>query len=366
MPTVYFGTKEEPSFQLEESSDLIAIRTRSNRSVFGSGPVPSQALGDVIDGQLLLRFPEAGVEIYRVPTTTRTVEQRKNSLRAAADIRFAGTVLVHPVTKRPFVYTENLYVRFKEGVDSERCVDIVRSFNLIVKRELNFATNAYFVAAPEGTGQAVFEIAERIHKLPEVIYSHPELVSRRQCKAIFPQQWHLDQTTIGGTVINAHANVASAHQVTQGEGTVIAIIDEGIDIDHPELSTPGKVLAPRDVTLKTNDPRPKSSGENHGTACAGVACGSGIDGASGVAPKAKLIPIRLASGLGSLAEADAFHWAADNGADVISCSWGPEDGFWNDPNDPLHTQPVQLPASTRDAIEYALNHGRGGKGCVIT
>ena len=40
-----------------------------------------------------------------------------------------------------------------------------------------------------------------------------------------------------------------------------------------------------------------------------------------VAPKARLMPIRLASGLGSQAEADAFEWAADHGADVISCRW---------------------------------------------
>ena len=91
--------------------------------------------------------------------------------------------------------------------------------------------------------------------------------------------------------------------------------------------------------MSIDDPRPKDTfpsrrfGENHGTACAGVACANGIDGASGVAPQAKLMPIRLVSGLGSIQEAKAFKWAADNGADVISCSWGPPDGDWFDPSD---------------------------------
>jgi subtilisin-like proprotein convertase family protein len=75
--------------------------------------------------------------------------------------------------------------------------------------------------------------------------------------------------------------------------------------------------------------------------------------------------IRLAAGLGSQQEANAFKWAADNGADVISCSWGPADGDWWNPNDPTHRQRTILPASTKLAIDYAIEHGRGGKGSVI-
>jgi subtilisin-like proprotein convertase family protein len=77
------------------------------------------------------------------------------------------------------------------------------------------------------------------------------------------------------------------------------------------------------------------------------------------------MPIRLASGLGSQREAGAFTWAADHGADVISCSWGPQDGRWWNPNDPAHGQVFALPASTRLAIDHVVANGRGGKGCVV-
>jgi hypothetical protein len=50
---------------LGKSDDLIAIRTRSTRSV-REGPVPSAAAAEVDDRQLVLAFPEAGVEVYRV------------------------------------------------------------------------------------------------------------------------------------------------------------------------------------------------------------------------------------------------------------------------------------------------------------
>jgi subtilisin family serine protease len=78
------------------------------------------------------------------------------------------------------------------------------------------------------------------------------------------------------------------------------------------------------------------------------------------------MPVRLNSNLGSMAEANSFKWAADHGADIISCSWGPEDGDWFDPDDPVHNTLIDLPDSTRLAIDYAISMGRGGKGCVIT
>jgi subtilisin family serine protease len=156
----------------------------------------------------------------------------------------------------------------------------------------------------------------------------------------------------------------AAWELSNGTGAIVAIVDDGVDLDHEEFRSSGKIVAPRDVTRRTNDPRP-GRGDDHGTACAGVACANGNIGASGTAPGAKLIPIRLVSGLGSQPEADAFVWAAQNGADVISCSWGPPDGRWWDPNDPAHNRVVPLPDSTRLAMDFAINQGRNGKGCVI-
>jgi subtilisin family serine protease len=77
------------------------------------------------------------------------------------------------------------------------------------------------------------------------------------------------------------------------------------------------------------------------------------------------MPIRLSDDLGSQGEADAFAWAADHGADVISCSWGPPDGEWWNPKHPGHRARVALSDNTRLALEYAISKGRNGKGCVV-
>jgi subtilisin family serine protease len=365
MPLVKYGSKSDTGFRLEESPDLIAVRTRSTRSARGAGPVPAAPSAELADGQLVAAFPDAGVEVYRVPPAARSLSARKAALRAAPDTRFAGSVLVRPKSGEPVLYTENLYVKFRDDLDPDDCEAVLQQAGLTVKRRLDFATNAYMAAAPEGTGQKVFDIALDLLKKDEVENCHPELIERRVAKQIFAPQWHLRPATINGNAVNAHANVEAAHALTTGTGAVIAVIDEGMDIAHPEFAAAGKLIAPRDATQRTDDPRPKSASEKHGTACAGVATGGGLNGASGVAPSARLMPIRLASGLGSINEAEAFQWAADHGADVISCSWGPADGDWWDKTDPTHTQFVPMPASTRHALEYATTTGRGGKGCVV-
>lgn len=370
MVAVRYGGKSGESYSFEVSPSRIAVRTFEARSVATAvpaeaAPVSSRARDLMQYFDVEWRVPSAGVEILNAPGATIEIRDAARAvLKEEPSVRFAGRVLVDPVTNAPVLYTENLFVKFDAELDEEDCRRILGEHGLSIKRALDYAPNAYFAAAPEGTGMAVFDIAEQVLARPEVDLCHPELVREARERAAFPQQWHLQKATINNKAIDAHANVTAAWSLSQGEGVTIAVIDTGFDLNHEEFRSAGKIVAPRDATRGTNDPAPQS-GENHGTACAGVACADGNFGASGVAPKARLMPIRLASVLGSQAEADAFAWAADHGADVISCSWGPPDGRWFDPNDPAHNDVVPLPDSTRAAIDYAVTKGRGGKGCVI-
>ncbi len=371
MPVVKYGGKQGREIELVESKELIAVRTRSQKPI-GSRSNVREPIESQLEGcELIFLYPEAGVEIYQVPAGEKAaaMTSRKTALRSFPDVRFAGGVLVDPHDKSPVLYTENLYVRFDDRLESSECERIIREAGLSVKEKSGFAVNAYFVQATEGTGQRIFDMALELLEGETVEVCHPELIRPKNRKAFFPQQWHLASTSINGMTINQHAHVDAAHAVTRGAGVTIAIIDDGVDIDHVEFAAPGKIVAPLDAMSGTNNPRPRDNfprfPDNHGTACAGVACAAGVDGAVGVAPEARLMPIRLAANLGSMAEANAFKWAADNQADVISCSWGPQDGRWFAPNDPVHSVFAPLPDSTRDAMHYAVTQGRNGLGCVI-
>lgn len=364
-----YGGKDGTVYQLVEAKDLVVVRTTESAPI-GDLPMSTKSR-DLLPSLLpVAAFPEANVTVYKcVPTGDRSATALRNAVRKTLpqedSVRFAGRVLKDPNTGSIVVYTENLYLQFKASTSKARCAEIMQEHGLKVKEDLGITPNSYFVEAPEGTGLKVFGLAETLLRLPEVEACHPELVRERKYKSAYPLQWHLKAATINGININQHVSAEAAWEISKGKGITIAVLDDGVDIDHDEFKANGKVAFPRDTILNADDPRPKNAAERHGTACAGVACASGVGKAAGVAPEARLMPIRLGS-IGSISEAKAFKWAADNGADVISCSWGPEDGAWWNPNDPLHFSQARLPDSAKAAIDYAVANGRGGKGCVVT
>lgn len=371
MVQVRYGGKDGPPLELEISTSHLVVRTQSRQAVmperaFEVSPLSGEARRVLREFETLTRFREAGVELLSTKTTQADGGLRDTArrlLKAEPEVAFAGRVLTDAFA-RPVVYTENLFIKFQDDQDDEACQSLLQRHGLSAKRALDYARNAWFAAAPGGSGLAVFDIANALLGEESVELCHPELVSQSRQRQAFPPQWHLRATTVNGRLVDAHAEVEAAWPLSDGSGAIVAVVDDGFDIDHEEFRSSGKIIAPRDVTRWSGDPRP-GRGDDHGTACAGVACANGQFGASGVAPGARLIPIRLASGLGSQAEADAFVWAARHGADVISCSWGPPDGAWWDPNDPAHRQVVPLPDSTRLAMDFATRQGRSGKGCVI-
>ena len=364
-----YGGQQGTTFQLTEAQELVVIRTESQAPIEAL-PLSDKARNLVPSLMPVAAFPEANVTIYRcVPTDDRSPVQMRNAVRQTLPkedaVRFAGRVLKEPDTGAIVVYTGNLYVQFRPDLPKAECKKVIKQHGLKVKEDLGITARSYFVEAPDDTGSKIFALAQNLLARPEVERCHPELVRERKFKAVaaYPMQWHLRETTINGTHIDQHSNVEAAWKLATGKGVTIAVLDDGVDTDHEEFK--GKVVHPRDTITNVDDARPKHPAEQHGTACAGVACAAGKHKAAGVAPSAKLMPIRL-GGIGSIAEAKAFKWAADHGADVISCSWGPMDGAWWNSSDPLHFSKSQLPDSARAAIDYAVEKGRGGKGCVIT
>ncbi len=108
-----------------------------------------------------------------------------------------------------------------------------------------------------------------------------------------------------------------------GSGIVVAIIDTGIDKNHPDLY--GKIIAEKNFV---DDGMTADDQNGHGTHCAGIIAGTGEASGGrykGVAPGALLMNARVldSEGTGELSDIIAsIEWAVDNGADVISISIG--------------------------------------------
>ena len=116
-----------------------------------------------------------------------------------------------------------------------------------------------------------------------------------------------------------------AWESTTGEGAIVAVVDSGVDLTHPDLAANVSNAADADFVDPNGDDGPQDE-NGHGTHVAGIiaaVANNGI-GVAGVAPSADLLPVRVLdeNGDGSGDLPAGIRYAADRGADVINMSLG--------------------------------------------
>jgi type VII secretion-associated serine protease mycosin len=127
------------------------------------------------------------------------------------------------------------------------------------------------------------------------------------------RQWHL-----------AFLNVAEAHKLNQGSGVVVAVVDTGVNGNHPDLV--GNVLPGADVS-GVGTPNALEDLVGHGTGMASLIAGHGHgagngEGALGIAPQAKVLAVRVTHSNVAVPDtlAAGIDVAVRSGAKVISLS----------------------------------------------
>ncbi len=237
--------------------------------------------------------------------------------------------------------------RFAKDLTNDEIMRRIRLAGGIGARVLRPDRDLWEVIAP--SSRDAVEVARRLHEPHHAIWAHPDFITRRQHNLvpndpIFDDQWHHELIGSEG-----------AWEMTLGSpAVIIAIIDSGLDLDHPEFAD--KIVAPWDSLEEDLDPTPDPT-DAHGTSTAGIATAAINNslGGSGVCPGCSVMPIRILSESGwgrEGSDVDAFYWAVDHGAQILSNSWGPYG-------------PAEIPYDMQEAIDYVADESREGKGALI-
>lgn len=211
--------------------------------------------------------------------------------------------------------------------------------------------NIYQLQIPEGT--TVEEMLYVLSRNPDVEYAEPNYrahITVTPNDILFSEQYALYNSgqefgPVGSPQqgqSRADIKAREAWEETKGdEDIIIAIVDSGVDMDHPDIND--KIQSSgRDFV---NDDFDATDDLFHGTHVAGIAAAetNNEEGIAGVAWNSKILPVKVIddTGWGDYADIiDGIRWAADNGADVINLSVGGD----------------VFSLSLREAVKYAYDN----------
>ena len=228
-------------------------------------------------------------------------------------------------------------------------------------------------------GRSTREAIARLEADPAVRYAEPNRLRRASATVpndpAFGQLWGLHNTgqSVAGIAGLADRDIDApeAWDLSTGGGALVAVVDEGIAYDHPDLAAnmwrnPGEVAGNgvdddgngyvddmHGIDTVDDDSDPRDSG-GHGTHVAGTIAAAGDNGIgiAGVSWDAEVMAVRaLGAGGGSDATvAEAFDYAGDMGARVVNASLG----------GPGESQTMQQPITDHPDTLFVVAAGNGG------
>ena len=252
--------------------------------------------------------------------------------------------------------SEFFSVRVTSPIELQTLKALAKATNTSIVGPNKFMSRWYTLACDDKSQGNALEMANHFLQAGRFSESQPDLMTDDApfCvnDALFGTQWGLQNTgQYGGTPgVDINACDAWANWTTGDPSVIIAILDQGYEENHPDLINNHSGLS-WDSEAGTS---PAAITGSHGTACAGIAAAQGNNniGVAGVARTCELMNIgnSLASTpLSRQRRADGINWAWQNGAAVVSNSWGSSVAY----------------AVIDDAIQDALDFGRGGLGTLI-
>ncbi len=304
------------------------------------------------------------------------------ALQGEPSVAYARHVLIDPKSRTRMIATDEILAAFPENTTPAQVRALTAGAGLqIVARAGNEKLNAWRLRLAKPKTDDPLQVSRNLAQTKGVLWAQPNFL--REMKhyytppnPLFATQQALSNLGLNHATAGADVKATTAWDRTRGNSNiVIAIIDDGVDITHPGLrifTNPGESGGGKETNMldddgngfvndvhgwdfANNDNNPSPVGANgHGTGTAGIAGGifSAAAKTAGIAGGCTILPVKIADDTGTFTTDAAIGTAiiyASTFADVLSNSWGggSESPFID------------------AAIDYAVAHGRGGKGCPV-
>jgi len=251
-----------------------------------------------------------------------------------------------------------LMVGFKHGVSTDRQQRLLAALDGRISQRFASIRGGRLVVVRPRSGRASDALRKRLARSPEVAYAEPDFLqfaSKTPDDPFYPLQYALLESP------DDHDIDAPTAWGTRSSCAKVAILDTGIDTDHPDLV--GNVYKSADKpnngkdddkngyvddTYGYNTIKGKGSGEDddgHGTHVSGIVAGHGNNdvGVSGTCWSSKLLAVKFmnSQGKGSTSNAiEGIEYAVKQGFKIINCSFGASSSS----------------SSLHDAVDYAQDH----------
>lgn len=372
---------------LVPSATFVAVPTQADVSELSSrlAGVRSALSGSQPEAHIV-DIPE--YQIALVQTSVRDRARVMSALQGADDAPSDTNQVFEPAdagATETLVEVGEVIAKLKDGVGDEERRQLFARHGLTVRTADYPEPGSYLLSSSIDDS---LEASNSLHDEPQVVFAQPNFV-RLMPHANEPQlqtgngkaspfvstldrrETALDpepptSNGRGPTLTPTDPNFASqwaltkirapqAWDISQGVASIsVAVVDEGCNLAHEDIvyKLPGY-----DAVTRTDNPEPQSA-DGHGTSCAGIVAARANNGRGGVgvAPKCRILPVRIAKGVSGggwyttdAMIADGLRVAVDRGADVLSNSWG-----------------GGAPSTViTNAFRDAQTRGRGGKGCAI-
>lgn len=301
-------------------------------------------------------------QVFKVETLSTERDGLMNAMRSPA----YGAIAHHAYKPKGsdgtvFYLTDKIILILDPKATPAQVDALLKKYALRVLKEYEGDDLSMLVQVTADSGGNPIKVANSLAEEKLVKSAEPNMVNRFQSAytptdGYFRRQWHLQAKRRPQLVADASVHAPEAWEVTLGErDIVVAVVDDGFDLSHPDFQGQGKIVAPKDYVDGDANPFPDTAaGDYHGTPCAGVAIAeSNGRGVVGIAHGCAFMPVRFSLSADDDLLIEIFEEVGQH-ADVISCSWGPP--------------PVYAPLSTAVFNTFkrlAATGGPRGKGCVI-